>query len=195
MVILCCQVLCCYAKPTILVLGDSLSAPYRIPEQSGWVALLEGKLKSNYPQAKLINSSIVGATTGNGLQRLPLLLTTYQPDIVILELGGNDGLRGLPLPKIQSNLNQMLLLCQQQHAKVLLLGMRLPPNYGPYSEKFYQMYQTLSKDHPVVLVPFLLEGVALKPELLFDDHIHPTTQAQPLILQNVWPKLVVLLSH
>lgn len=176
-------------------MGDSLSAAYGIPEEKSWVVLLEEKLKSNYPEAKVVNSSLVGETTGNGLSRLPMLLESYHPEIVLLELGGNDGLRGIPLQTIAANLNQMLLLCKKHDAKVLLLGMRLPPNYGGYSEKFYQIYQDLSKTNEISLYPFLLEGIALNPKLMQKDKIHPNAEAQPIILQNIWPKLVELLSN
>lgn len=175
-------------------MGDSLSAAYGIAEQKSWVFLLEKKLTIDYPQAKVINSSIVGDTTGNALNRLPRLLENYRPDIVLIELGGNDGLRGFPLQKIEANLDAMLALCKQKNAKVLLLGMRLPPNYGSYSEKFTLLYQALSQKYDVPLVPFLLEGIALKPELMLSDRIHPKEEAQPIILQNIWPKLVDLLS-
>ncbi len=185
----------CQGKPTVLVLGDSLSAAYQIPPENGWVKLLENKLKDANPQASVINSSIVGDTTANGLQRLPALLKQYQPDIVILELGGNDGLRGLDILSIRLNLNQMIELSLKDNAKVLLIGIRLPPNYGAtYTKQFYDNYQQLSDQHAIPLVPFLLDNIATHPNLMFEDHIHPTSEAQPIIVENVWPYLSPLLQ-
>ncbi len=185
----------CQGKPTVLVLGDSLSAAYQIPPENGWVKLLENKLKDINSQANVINSSIVGDTTANGLQRLPSLLEQYQPDVVILELGGNDGLRGLEIQSIRTNLNQMIELSLKANAKVLLIGMRLPPNYGStYTKQFYDNYQQLSEQHAIPLVPFLLDKIATQPKLMFEDHIHPTSEAQPIIVENVWPFLSPLLQ-
>nr|WP_235528407.1 arylesterase [Candidatus Berkiella aquae] len=183
------------AKPTILVMGDSLSAAYQMAPHAGWVALLENKLKQDFPQVMVINSSIVGDTTAGGLQRLPTQLTKHSPDIVIIELGGNDGLRGLPILSIRSNLKKMIELCIAHKAKVLLVGMRLPPNYGAsYTTQFAKNYVELSQDYSLPLVPFFLENVALKPELMLQDRIHPTASAQPILLDNLWPALKPLLS-
>lgn len=184
----------CFGEPTILVVGDSLSAAYQIPPEEGWVALMENKLKPMYPQVTVINSSIVGDTTANGLERLPNLLTKYHPDIILIELGGNDGLRGLPAQRIKANLGEMIKLSQEIKAKVLLIGMRLPPNYGaPFTQQFNQNYSQLSSEYEVPLVPFLLENVAKNPKLMFPDRIHPTSLAQPQLLENVWPYLEPLL--
>lgn len=186
----------CFADPTILVLGDSLSAAFQIPPEEGWVALLQAKLKTTYPQAVVINSSIVGDTTANGLQRLPSLLTEHKPDIIIIELGGNDGLRGLPVQSIKANLDAMIDKSLKARAKILLIGMRIPPNYGStYTQQFEQTYQALSIQHQVPLIPFFLDNVALNPELMFPDKIHPNAKAQKTLLDTVWPKLEPLLSE
>lgn len=184
-----------FAKPTILVLGDSLSAAFQIPPEDGWVALLQKKLSTAYPQAVVINSSLVGDTTANGLERLPSLLSEYDPDIVILELGGNDGLRGLPLQAIKSNLSQMIEKSLKANAKVLLVGMQIPPNYGAtYTEQFQQNYLQLSKQYQIPLIPFFLENVALNPNYMLTDKIHPNAQAQPFLLNTIWQQLEPLLK-
>lgn len=184
----------CHANPILLVLGDSLSAAYQIPPEEGWVSLLENKLRETYPSAKVINSSLVGDTTANGLERLPSLLEKYQPTIVIIEMGGNDGLRGLPIEAIRTNLSKMIDLSLKNNAKVLLVGIRLPPNYGGnYTKQFYANYTGLIEEYKVAFVPFLLENVALKPTLMFPDRIHPNREAQPILLKNVWPHLTPLL--
>lgn len=185
-----------WAKPTLLVLGDSLSAAYQIPPERGWVALLNTQLKNDYPTATVINSSVTGDTTANGLTRLPSLLQEYHPDIVIIELGGNDGLRGLPIDTIKANLSTMITLCFKQNAKIILIGMRLPPNYGPeYTEKFANIYSELNQTYKISVVPFLLEKVALNPKLMQADGIHPTEIAQPLLLETVWPTVKSLLTQ
>lgn len=182
------------AKPTILVVGDSLSAAYQMAQETSWVSLLETKLKKDFPKAVVINSSIVGETTGGGLQRLPLLLKQHRPDIVLLELGGNDGLRGLPTATIKANLQKMIALCLAQKIKVVLIGMRLPPNYGAtYTRQFAKNYVELSETFSLPLVPFFLEKVALQPRLMLPDRIHPTAEAQAILLDNVWPALAPLL--
>lgn len=183
-----------HANPVLLVVGDSLSAAYQIPPEDGWVSLLENKLKKTYPNVVVINSSTVGDTTAKSLEYLPDLLNTHHPDIVILELGGNDGLRGLSVQSIHTNLSKMIALSLKAKAKVLLIGMRLPPNYGKeYTQQFYENYQQLAEHYHIALVPFLLEKVALNPKLLFEDRIHPTKEAQPILVENVWPYLVPLL--
>lgn len=180
----------CFAQPVLLVVGDSLSAAFQIPPESGWVALLEHKLKTIYPTATVINSSIVGDTSANALARLPRLLEKYHPDIIIIEMGGNDGLRGLPLVALEANLRNMILLSLKAHSKVLLCEMRLPPNYGPsYTESFQKIYTQLSVDYKISLVPFLLEKVALDPKLMLSDRLHPNAQAQALLLEAIWPVL------
>ncbi|MES3020368.1 MAG: arylesterase [Pseudomonadota bacterium] len=178
-----------YSAPkTVLVLGDSLSAEYGLNRGSGWVALLEQKLKAEKIEARIVNASISGETTSGGRARLPALLSQHKPDYVIIELGANDGLRGLPVPAAQDNLRAMLTLAQKNKAKTLLLGMRMPPNYGrDYTERFFGMYSKLSKEYKAPLVPFILEGVADKPTLFQADRLHPTAQAHPIILANIWP--------
>lgn len=184
-------------QQTILVVGDSLSAEYGLKRGSGWVALLEKKLAENAKTAKVVNASISGDTTAGGASRLPALLAQHQPTHVIIELGGNDALRGLPVPTTQSNLNRMTQLALQAHAKVLLLGMAVPPNYGPdYAQQFSQTFVKTASTHRVALVPFFLKGVADVPnaETLFQsDRIHPTEQAHPIMLDNVWRELKKLL--
>lgn len=176
-------------------MGDSLSAAYQMAPHNGWVNLLEIKLKENFPQAQVINSSVVGETTAGGLQRLPKQLAKYRPDIVIIELGGNDGLRGLPTPNIKANLNKMIETSLAQPSKVLLVGMRLPPNYGQgYTQEFANNYVSLSKEHAIPLVPFFLDKVALAPGMMLPDRIHPTAKAQVILLDNIWPHLEPLLA-
>lgn len=181
--------------PTILIMGDSLSAGFGINPADGWVALLEKKLgRENLPH-KVVNASISGETTSGGLSRLPQALHTHQPEVVVIELGGNDGLRGLPLALMQKNLGQMIGIAQKSKARVLLIGMRLPPNYGPqYTESFSAMYLQLAKKYHVAVVPFLLAGVATHRELMQADGIHPLAPAQATLLDNVWPHLQPLLQ-
>lgn len=186
----------CRSEPTILVLGDSLSAAYQLPPESGWVKLLENKLKESFPQAIVVNSSISGDTTANGLNRLPDLLAKYHPHIVLLELGANDGLRGLPIQTIKTNLSHLIDLCTKANAKVLLIGIKLPPNYGGiYAKQFHDNFLQLSKEHDIPMVPFLLDGIVLKPGLMQADRLHPTAEAQPRLLDNVWPHLEPLLPR
>lgn len=181
--------------PGILVTGDSLSAAYGMPLEQGWVALLQKKLQeAGYPQ-QVINTSVSGETTSGALARLEQELQRYQPQIVIIELGGNDGLRGLSLSKLRSNLQKMVQLSQQAGIKVLLLGMRLPSNYGAtYTEQFHQSYQDVAAQMNIAIVPFFLEPIALERKLFQDDGVHPSAEAQPLLLNVVWPKLEPLLK-
>lgn len=175
---------------TILLLGDSLSAAHNIPVNAGWPALLQARLTHMRPEYKLVNASISGATTADGLSRLPGLLKQYHPAVVMLELGANDGLRGLPLAEIRTNLAAMLEQCDESGAKVLLLGIELPVNYGPqYRDGLRAIYAELAKEHHAGLVPFLLRGIALHPELMQEDGLHPTAAAQPRVLENVSPAL------
>lgn len=175
---------------TILVLGDSLSAAYGIPRERGWVALLQRRL----PTAQVINAGISGDTTEGGLARLPALLEKYHPGIVVIELGGNDGLRGFQIPRIRDNLTQLVQLAQRADAKVLLVGMKIPPNYGlRYTSDFYESYTLTAKRFAVPLVPFLLEGIATDPELMQEDRIHPRVEGQQKMLDNIWPALQPLL--
>ncbi|WP_253273712.1 arylesterase [Collimonas arenae] len=182
------------ASKSILVLGDSLSAEYGLARGSGWVALLQQRLSTEKIAATVTNASISGETTSGGKTRLPALLQ-HKPDIVIIELGANDALRGLQLSATENNLRAMINAAQQAKSKVLLVGMRIPPNYGrDYTEKFFSQFATLAKQAKVPLVPFLLDGVADKPELMQADRMHPLAQAHPIILNNVWPELKPLLT-
>ena len=182
------------SSPNIVVLGDSISAAYGMPEDEGWVALLQDKLEKNGHSANVINASITGETSSGGANRIAGLLEKYQPEILILELGGNDGLRGLSLKSLRQNLNTIIQKSQQRDTQVLLLGMRIPTNYGArYAEQFHQTYHELSSDHALPFVPFFLEDVALDPSLMQADGIHPGQQAQPLMLADVWPMLEPLL--
>ena len=178
-----------YSAPkTVLVVGDSLSAEYGIARGAGWVALLEQKMKLEKIDAKVVNASISGETTSGGKARLPALLGQHKPDLVVIELGANDGLRGLPVPSAEANLRAMITAAQAQKARVLLVGMRMPPNYGrAYTERFFGMFKTVATSTKSPLVPFMLEGVADKPALFQQDRLHPTAQAHPIILNNIWP--------
>jgi acyl-CoA thioesterase-1 len=184
------------APKTILLLGDSLSAAHNIPLDAGWPALLQARLTQMRPEYRLVNASISGETTSAGLSRLPALLGQYHPAVVMLELGANDGLRGLPLSEIRQNLAMMVKQCDESGAKVLLLGIELPVNYGPqYRDGLRAIYVELAKENHAALVPFLLQGIALHPELMQEDGLHPTAAAQPRVLQNVWPKLMELVAR
>ncbi|MDQ1921989.1 arylesterase [Massilia sp. CCM 9206] len=185
-----------YSAPkTVLVLGDSLSAEYGLSRGAGWVALLEQKLKAEKIDAAIVNASISGETTSGGRARLPALLTQHKPDIVVIELGANDGLRGLPVPAAETNMRTMIELAQKNKARVLLVGMRIPPNYGrDYTERFFGMYKSLSTQYKAPLVPFMLDGVADKPALFQPDRLHPNAQAHPVILANIWPHFLALVK-
>lgn len=183
------------APKTVLVLGDSLSAEYGLTRGSGWVALLEQKLKAEKIDATIVNASISGETTSGGRTRLPALLAQHHPALVIIELGANDALRGLPLSAAEANMRAMVELARKDHAQVLLVGMRMPPNYGrDYTERFFGMYKTVATQLKAPLVPFMLEGVAEKPALFQADRLHPTAQAHPAILANIWPKFLPLVK-
>jgi len=174
----------------LLVLGDSLSSAYGIPLEKGWVSLLQKRLQNKHMKWQLINASITGDTTHGGLARLPELLQRHRPAIVIIELGGNDGLRGLSLREMKRNLVKMTQLAQQAGAAVLLLGVRLPANYGPvYGERFHRVYREVADTTGAALVDFFLQGVAETTERMQADGIHPAAEAQPLILDNIWPEL------
>jgi acyl-CoA thioesterase-1 len=179
---------------TIVVLGDSLSAGYGITVQQGWVNLLSQRLASEGYGYKVVNASVTGETTQGGVSRLPRVLELHKPEIVIVELGGNDGLRGLPLSTSRENLQRTITLARKAGAKVLLVGMMIPPNYGPrYGQEFRDMFGALATRNTVALVPFLLDEVALKPELMQKDGIHPNAKGQPRMLENLWPGLKPLL--
>ena len=179
--------------PVILVLGDSLSAEYGLRRGTGWVALLEKKLGTEGLNARVVNASISGDTTSGGRSRLGALLAQLRPSHVIIELGGNDALRGLPLPMSEENLHQMTLAAKKTGARVLLVGMQVPPNYGTdYSNRFASLFDKVARTNKIGLVPFLLTGVSDGPDprkLFQNDGIHPREEAQPTILANVWPEL------
>ena len=180
----------------ILVLGDSLSAGYGIDPEKGWVQLLQERLQQTQHQVEVVNASISGETAAGGTHRLTALLEQYQPSIVILELGGNDGLRGYPISQMRQQLNQAITLSRNSGAEVLLLGMQIPPNYGPrYSRLFAESYPALAKTTSTITVPFFLDGVATKPEWMQADGIHPTAEGQPQMLENVWPSLTKLMRQ
>ena len=184
------------AAPVILVLGDSLSAGYGIGVEQGWVALLQARLRSKGYGYRVVNASSSGETTGGGLARLPRALATHRPNIVIVELGGNDGLRGLPVGEIRSNLDSIIGRSQQAGARILLVGMRIPPNYGPiYSKSFQALFGEAAARHDVPLVPFLLQKVVLNDAMMQQDGIHPNAAAQPRLLDTVWPRLEPLLRR
>lgn len=183
------------AKNTILIVGDSISAGFGIDPQKGWVMLLQQRLQEKKYAYQVVNSSISGDTTSNGLNRLPAMLQQYHPQITIIELGGNDGLRGLPLNVIKQNVASMISLAKKAGSKVLLLGVRLPPNYGPqYTQLFRQLFVNLAKEESVNLVPLFLNHVDDNPQLMQVDGIHPKEEAQVILLNNVWPILEKLIS-
>lgn len=178
----------------VLVLGDSLSAAHNIPVEAGWVHLLEVRLKQMEPGWSVINASISGETSVSGRNRLPALLAQYHPRVVVIELGANDGLRGLPLTDLRGNLAAMIDAARHAGAKVLLLGIEMPVNYGPqYRDGLRAVYADLARDKHAALLPFLLDGVALNPSLMQDDGLHPTAAGEPRVLENVWAKLEPLL--
>ncbi|NOQ63711.1 MAG: arylesterase [Methyloprofundus sp.] len=180
---------------SIVVLGDSISANYKFAEKYGWVTLLGDHLKNSHPDYTVYNASISGDTTAGGIARLPQLLRRYQPDLVLIELGANDGLRGMSLKAMQKNLSTLVELAQKSGAQVLLLSMRIPRNYGKrYIDMFYNSYQQVGDQHKVPVVPFILEGVALDKSKMQADGLHPNKKAQPIIFQHVLPYIVPLLG-
>lgn len=180
---------------SILVYGDSLAAAYGIAQTRGWVALLGERIRREHPDYSVANASISGETSGGGLARMEAVLEKHQPGIVILELGANDGLRGLPVAEMKKNLALMIEHAQRAGARVVLVGMKLPPNYGPeYTQAFAAAYGELAKRYRTALVPFLLEGFAQKPDFFQPDRIHPTEAAQPFIAEHVWKALRPLLK-
>ena len=179
---------------TILIVGDSISAGFGLDTRLGWVSLLEQRLEREGHDDRVINASISGDTSAGGQARLPALLTEHKPDVVIVELGGNDGLRGQPPAQLQQNLAAMIDAAKTAGAKVLLLGMQLPPNYGVrYTEAFAGVYTQLADEKQIALVPFFLEGVGGHPELMQADGLHPAAAGQKRLLDNVWPALKPLL--
>ena len=181
------------AAKTILVLGDSLSAGYGIRPEQAWPSLLTQRLAERRIDYTVANLSISGETTAGGRSRLAAALATHQPAVVVLALGANDGLRGLSIEQMRGNLEAMISAAQKAGARVLVTGMRLPPNYGPYADQFVQSFADIAKTKKTALLPFLLEPVAARPELFQADRLHPTAEAQPLLLEHVWPKLQPLL--
>ena len=180
------------AAPTILVFGDSLSAAYGIPRESGWVSLLQRHL----PRHSVVNASVSGETTAGGLTRLPQVLAAHRPNITIIELGANDGLRGLPMQQTARNLEAMIDLAKKHGSQVLLVGMRLPPNYGPaYTHKFQAVFAQVAKARKVRLVPFLQDGVAEQRDRFQADGLHPDAGAQPQLMDNVWRELKPMLKR
>lgn len=182
------------AAGTLLVVGDSISAAFGLETRQGWVSLLSERLRSTAPEWRVVNASVSGDTSAGGLSRLPALLETHAPELVVIELGGNDGLRGQPPAQLQQNLAAMISRSREAGAQVLLLGMKLPPNYGArYTRAFEQVYVELAQEQQVALVPFFLEGVGGVRSLMQADGIHPSAAAQPVLLENLWPALQPLL--
>ena len=183
-----------HAARTILVFGDSLSAGYGIRQDLAWPALLAKRLQERQLDYNVINASISGETTSGGRSRLNATLSKYTPSIVIIALGSNDGLRGLPIATMRDNLNAMTESAQKKNAKVLIVGQRLPPNYGNYAAQFQNAFSDVAKRQNAPLVAFLLEGIATEPKLFQADNLHPTAEAQPLLLDNIWRELEPLLK-
>lgn len=180
---------------TILIVGDSLSAAYGMPVEQGWVRLLQQRLDTDRYPYTIVNASISGDTTANALNRLPQALTRHQPSIVVLELGGNDGLRGLSLAEMKRNLSAMIQTARQHEAEVLLIGVQLPPNYGPrYTQQFHAIYHELAQEYGLALVASLVDGVGTRTELMQADGIHPNSKAQPVIVTRVWQQLRALID-
>jgi acyl-CoA thioesterase-1 len=184
------------AAPKILVLGDSISAGYGLAANEGWVSLLQNRLKTQGYGYRVVNASVTGETTTGGLARLPRALSLHQPVIVVIELGGNDGLRGLPLDTSRANLQKMIDLSRSAGAAVLLLGMKIPPNYGPrYASEFENLYADLARRNKLAFEPFFLDKIALADGMMQEDGIHPTAKAQPIMLETLWPRLRPLLRR
>jgi len=184
------------ASKTLLVLGDSLSAEYGLARGSGWVPLLEKRLKADRLDVRVVNASISGDTTSGGRARLQPLLERHKPDVLVLELGANDALRGLPVASTEGNLRAIIESAKKVGATVLLVGMQIPPNYGgEYATRFAGLFPKLAKEHQLPLVPFFLAPLLERPDLFQGDRLHPTAEAQPLLLNAVWPKLQPLLAR
>jgi len=183
------------AERSIVVVGDSLSAAYGLPQERGWVALLGERIKRERLDYSVVNASISGDTTGGGLSRIDRLLVQHKPAVVVLELGGNDGLRGLPIADMRNNLAAMVERSRKAGARVVLVGVYIPPNYGPdYTKAFFDSFGELAKRHKTALVPYIMEDFALKPEFFQADRIHPSVEAQPLMMERVWKALRPLLK-
>ena len=183
------------SQKTLLVYGDSLSAAYGLEIQQGWVSLLQEKLDQTKSGWKVVNLSISGETTSGGLSRLPATLEEHRPELMLLQLGANDGLRGTPLKSVLNNLEKMIQQAQKNDVDIMLFEMMIPPNYGPaYTQKFTRIFHDLGEEYTVPVVPFFLDGVAGHPELNQPDGIHPVAKAQPMIFENVWPHLETILD-
>ncbi|UCC13276.1 MAG: arylesterase [Gammaproteobacteria bacterium] len=183
-------------RPALLILGDSLSAGYGLARNEAWAALLQRRLQEEGYPHRVINAGISGDTTRGGLARLPRALSIHQPQIVVIELGGNDGLRAIPAEEIRDNLTKLVILSRESGAKPLIAGVTLPPNYGPeYTRSFQAAFESVATEQQVPLTPFILEGIALRQGMMQDDGIHPTAAAQPLILKNLWPWIQTLLDE
>jgi acyl-CoA thioesterase-1 len=194
--LLACEATASSPERTLLVFGDSLSAAYGLRADQGWPALLQKRLQQEGYGYRVVNASITGETTAGGRARLARALAQHKPALVVLELGGNDGLRGLPVKEARANLEAMVAATRATGARVLLAGILIPPNYGPkYSESFARMYQQISRELKVPLLPFLLDGVALDPRLMQEDGVHPRAEGQPRVLDNVWQYLRPLLER
>ncbi|MEM7026724.1 MAG: arylesterase [Pseudomonadota bacterium] len=180
----------------IIILGDSLSAAYGMPLEMGWVSLLEDKLNNNGYKYNIINASISGETTSGVVARIDDIIKVNIPDIVIIELGGNDGLRGFPFSEIKNNLVYIIKRIQETTAQIILIPMQLPPNYGQaYNQKFQQVYKSIANEYDIILSPFILENIATDTELMQDDGIHPVAMAQPKMLENIWPTLEAIMQR
>ena len=176
------------SAPKLMVYGDSLATAYGLNQQQGWVAMLAARLRRSHPGIEVINASVTGETTRGATARIATDLARHKPTVVLLELGGNDGLRGLPMQDTRANLETLIRAIRKAHADIVLIGIQIPPNYGPdYAREFREMYPDLAKRHKLVLVPFILDGIAEQRALFQGDGIHPTAEAQPRILDNVWP--------
>jgi acyl-CoA thioesterase-1 len=184
------------SSSTLLVMGDSLSAAYNLRKEAGWVSLLENQLSKPNPEIKVVNASVSGETSQGGLSRFSQLLSEYKPSWIILELGANDALRGYPLDKTAKNLENMIEQAHQANAKVLLIGNKIPQNYGKrYTEMFFKLYEKIANKYQLAYLPFMLEGVALNKSLMQEDGLHPNKEGQPLVLQNILPYLRPLLDE
>lgn len=183
-----------WAARNILVFGDSLSAGYGIPQEAAWPSLLAKRLEQKRLDYSVTNASISGETTSGGRTRLAAALDKAQPAVVVIALGANDGLRGLPIKTMRDNLAAMAEAAQKKNARVLIVGQRLPPNYGPYATQFHEAFAAVAKEKKTALVDFLLDGVATRPELFQADNLHPTAEAQPMLLDTVWQGLAPLLK-
>lgn len=191
-----CLPLAAWAGGTILVYGDSLSAAYGLTQDAGWAALLQARLKQQRLDYTVSNVSVSGETTSGGAARIAQVLKTHRPKVIIVELGANDGLRGLPVREMRANLAQILSASRRARARVLLVGMRMPPNYGAsYTQEFAAVYADLAREYKTALVPYLLQGMDQRRELFQADDLHPTAAAQPILLENVWKALLPLLTR